>query len=300
LYLYDPATASEIHAGADSVSHIASSDQLEKYLARALIAAEGQADPRGPIRATIANLLSGSHPRGQMYSWRLARELAPKGHSIRRQIDELRLADQIHRHFNQRQVMTIYLNRVYLGENSYGVEDASLRYFGKHASDLSLDEAALLAGLIRSPNHDSPIGHPERAIERRNWVIDHMASQGWVTHEDAEHATAAPLIVKQTPNSEATYDWSRCALKIINHVSADNTTIRVRAGEKSTKYPPVIVYEVLESGEVRNAIVQRSSGISDIDNYALAGVKTMRYNERPPGCGIIQSEAVVSIDLVGN
>jgi membrane peptidoglycan carboxypeptidase len=78
------------------------------------------------------------------------------------------LAEQIQRHFNQRQVLTIYLNRVYLGENTYGVEDASMRYFGKYAFDLSLDEAALLAGLIRSPRRDSPIVHPERAVERRN------------------------------------------------------------------------------------------------------------------------------------
>jgi TonB family protein len=295
---YSPAAAAVIQDQGNSLTHVVPTDQLGKFLVSAVIAAEGQAEPRGPIHATVSDLLLGAQPHAQMYSWRLARELAPRGHALRRQIDELRLAEQIQRHFDQRQVITIYLNRVYLGEKIYGVEDGSLRYFGKHVSDLSLEESALLVGLIRSPSHDSPIEHPERAVERRNWVVDQMTSQGSVTHEDAEHAKAAPLIVKRTANSEATYDWNRCALKIVSHVSPANTTIRVRAGEKSTKYPPVIVYEVLESGEVQKAIVQRSSGIRDIDNYALAGVKTMRYEERPPGCGVVAGEAVVTIDFV--
>jgi membrane peptidoglycan carboxypeptidase len=100
--------------------------------------------------------------------------------------NRLRLADRIQRHFSQRQVITIYLNRVYLGENTYGIEDASRRYFGKHALDLSLDEAALLAGLIRSPNHNSPIAHPDRAVERRNLVLDRMVADGTVSRAEAD------------------------------------------------------------------------------------------------------------------
>src|SRR6266536_5736279 len=165
LHRYNPAAASEIQIGDNSLTHVVPSDLLGKYLLSALVAAEGQADSREPIRATIASLLSDVQPHAQMYSWQLAHGLAPKGDSIHRQIDELRLAEQIQRHFDQRQVLTIYLNRVYLGENTYGVEHASMRYFGKRAYDLSLDEAALLAGLIRSPSRDSPIEHPERAVE---------------------------------------------------------------------------------------------------------------------------------------
>ncbi len=134
-------------------------------------------------------------------------------------------------------------------------------------------------------------------MERRNWVIDQMTNQGSASQEDAEQAKAAPLIVKRTANSEATYDWNRCVLRIIGHGSPANTTIRVRTGEKSTRQMPVISFEIIESGEVRNAIVLRSSGIADIDNYALAGVRGMKYRERPPGCGIIQSQGVVNVDF---
>lgn len=251
IYQYDPATPSTIDLRsadrADSLMHVVPSDRLEKYLVSAVVAAEGPPESRGPIRATAANLLSGVQPRAQMYSWQLARGLVSKGGSIRRQIDELRLAEQIQRHFDERQVLTIYMNRVYLGENARGVEDASMRYFGKHAADLSLDEAALLAGLIRSPSHDSPIDYPERAVQRRNWVIDKMITQGLVSRGDAEQAKTAPLIVKRAANSEATYDWNRCALKLASHESPANTTIRVRPGERSTKQTPVIAFEILGS-----------------------------------------------------
>ena len=201
LHQYAPASSIEIRFASDSIRHVLTSDDLEKQLFRALIAAEGQAEPRGPIRASITDLLSDVPPHTQMYSWRLARELSAHGDSIGRQIAVLRLADQIQRHFSQREVLTIYLNRVYLGENTYGVEDASGRYFGKHVSDLSLDEAALLVGLIRPPNHDSPISRPDRAVGRRNWVIDRMMAEKTVSKEEAERAKEAPLLVKRTANS---------------------------------------------------------------------------------------------------
>ena len=297
LNQYAPVTSTEIHPDSDSVRHVVPSDVLEKHLFMALIAAEGQVESRGPIHAAITNLLSDVPPRSQMYSWQLAREMAAHGDSLEGQIDRLRLAERIQRHLSQRQVLTIYLNRVYLGENTYGMEDASRRYFGKHAFDLSLDEAALLVGLIRAPNRDSPIMHPDRAVERRNWVIDRMIADGAVLWEEGDRARRAPLIIKQTANSEATYNWNRCELKLVSHASPTSTTIRIRRGESPTKRTPVISFEVLESGEVRNAAVQRSSGVADIDNYALAGIKSMRYNERPPGCGIIENQATVNVDF---
>lgn len=301
LYQYAPATPSEIHTqsadGTTSLTHVLPSEQLGRYLVSAVIAAEGPSESRGPIRATAHNLLSGDQPMAQMYSWQVARGLVTNGRGIGRQIDEIRLAEQIYRHFDQRQLLTIYLNRVYFGENSYGVEDASMRYFGKHAGDLSLDEAALLVGLIRSPGPDSPIHHPERAVQRRNWVIDQMVKQGSLARGDAEQAKAAPLIIKQTADSGAAYDWNRCVLRLASFGSSGRPPIRVRTGERFTMNAPVITFEVLESGEVRNAVVQHSSGIADVDNYALASVRTIRYHERPQGCGPVESQAVVNVDF---
>jgi len=198
LSQYNPVIASELKRPPNSLTHVIPGEQMGKYLLNALVAAEGQPETRGPIRMAIVDLLSESlHPGAQMYSWQLARGQIVRNREIHRQIDELRLADQIQRHFSQQQVLTIYLNRVHLVGDTYGVEDASILYFGKHAAELSLDEAALLAGLIRSPNHDSPVKHPDRAVERRNWVIDRMISQGTVSEEEAKQARAAPLLIEQ-------------------------------------------------------------------------------------------------------
>ncbi|HUM06318.1 MAG TPA: transglycosylase domain-containing protein [Terriglobales bacterium] len=296
LNQYNPSSSFEIHPEPDSTRHVIPSDQFGKYLVNALFAAEGQPESHGPIRATVASFFSGVQPNTQMYSWQLARSLVSRNSALRRQIDELRLAERIQRHFDQRQVSTIYLNRVYLGENTYGVEDASVQYFDKHAADLSLDEAALIAGLIRSPNRDIPIAHPERALQRRNWVIDQMVRQGSVSREDGELAKGAPLIAKQTADSKPTYDLNRCALKLASHPSSPNTTIRTRPGEK-LKQIPVITFRVMESGEVQGAVVSRSSGIADIDNYALTQIRTFRYKARPLGCGIIESQVGVTVDF---
>ncbi len=73
--------------------------------------------------------------------------------------------------------------------------------------------------------------------------------------------------------------------------------VRVRPGEKAKKQSPVIAFEVLESGEVAEAVVYRSSGIADSDDYALASIKAMRYSEPPPGCGVIDSQITVNVDF---
>jgi hypothetical protein len=299
LSQYNPAAPSEVHAraidGSPLLTHVIPTDRLGNFFMRAVIAAEGQPESRGPIRLTIAGIISGARPTGGMYSLH-ARELVIPERTIRR-LDEIRLAEHIQRRFNQQQILTIYMNRVYLGDNTYGVEDASVRYFGKHAADLSLDETALVAGLIRSPGRDSPVQHPERAVERRNWVVDEMLRERAVSADDAEQAKTAPLIVKQTTSSQASYDWNRCALKIVSHTSPATTTIHVRSGEKPSKQIPVITFEVPESGEIRNAVVAQRSGIADIDNYALESIRGMKYRERPPGCGTIENRAAVNVDL---
>jgi len=293
---YAPPSQTVIPTGPGAVQHVIPADQLGKYLVRAVLATEGQPDSRGPIRATVDTLLWDTPPSGQMYLMQIARTLVPPERSLHRQIEELRLAQQIYRRFNQQQILTIYLNRVYLGINLIGVEDTSIRYFGKHASDLSLDEAALLAGLIHSPSLDSPINHPDRAAKRRNAVLDNMMNHGSIPQPDAEQAKAAPLIIKRTAESEASYDWNRCALDIKGHASPAHGSIHTRPGEKYQN-TPVIRVEVLESGEIRNAIVDRSSGVADIDNYALSSIKNMRYKERPAGCGALENQATVNVDF---
>ena len=112
--------------------------------------------------------------------------------SFRRKTEEAMLAIQIERHYTKQQIFTMYCNQIYLGAGNYGFEAASESYFGKHVSQLTLPEAALLAAIIRGPIY-SPILHPKRALDRRNLVLDFMADNGKITRAQAKAAQQMPL-----------------------------------------------------------------------------------------------------------
>src|ERR1019366_2044215 len=108
-------------------------------------------------------------------------------------LQEAYLSIQIERSFTKEQIFTLYGNQIYFGSGMYGFEAASGYYFSKHAKDLTLTEAALLAGLPKGPVAYSPILNPEKSLRRRNLVLSEMESDGVITHVQAEHARQAPL-----------------------------------------------------------------------------------------------------------
>jgi penicillin-binding protein 1A len=110
-----------------------------------------------------------------------------------RKLQEAYLAIQIERTFTKQQIFTLYGNQIYLGSGMYGFEAASQYYFSKHAKDVTLTEAALLAGLPKGPFAYSPLLNPEKALRRRNLVLSEMESDGVITHIQAEEARSAPL-----------------------------------------------------------------------------------------------------------
>ena len=107
---------------------------------------------------------------------------------LRRQLDELRFAEQLEQHFSPRELFTIYANRAYFGDDVIGVQSAALHFFGRIADELTVAEAALLAGIVQSPSRYSPAKHSDRALQRRNEVLDAMVANGTIT---ASTATAA-------------------------------------------------------------------------------------------------------------
>jgi penicillin-binding protein 1A len=113
--------------------------------------------------------------------------------SFSRKLQEAMLALEIERSFTKQQIFTLYANQVFLGHGVYGFEAGAEYYFGKHARELTLAEAALLAGLPKGPSSYSPINHPERAMRRRNLVIDNLLEDGRITADQAIHAKATPL-----------------------------------------------------------------------------------------------------------
>jgi len=138
-----------------------------------------------------------SHGRAQGAStltMQLARNLfLSSERTSTRKIQEAYLAIQIERAFTKEQIFTLYGNQIYLGSGMYGFEAASQYYFSKHAKDLNLTEAALLAGLPKGPVAFSPLLYPEKAIRRRNLVLTEMEDDKAITRQQAEQARNAPL-----------------------------------------------------------------------------------------------------------
>src|SRR5581483_4836830 len=145
--------------------------------------------------ATYRDITSGGRAQGaSTLTMQLSRNLflSPERH-FSRKIQESILALQIERHFTKQQIFTMYCNQIFLGHGVYGFEAGAEYYFNKHAKDLKLEEAALLAGLPKAPVSYSPINYPEHAMKRRNLVINNMLEDGKITAEEAGRAKTTPL-----------------------------------------------------------------------------------------------------------
>src|SRR6266487_3232535 len=152
-------------------------------------------DWRGIIRALIRDITSGSAKEGaSSITQQLARNSLPLGgRTLSRKLLEAMVALRIERQFTKQQILELYVNRIYFGSGCYGVETASQAYFSKSASKLNLPEAALLAGLIRSPNRFSPLRNPEGARIQRNAVLDRMVVLKKITPAQAQEARIAKI-----------------------------------------------------------------------------------------------------------
>jgi penicillin-binding protein 1A len=159
--------------------------------------------------AAYRDIRSGGRVQGaSTLTMQLARNLfLSPDRSFHRKIQEALLAVQIERRFTKPQIFTLYANQIYLGHGVYGFEAASQFYFSKPAKKLTLDEAALLAGLPKSPTYYSPITHPDHALKRRNLVINSMLEDGEITAQQATVARDQPvqLNLAHDPDSLAPY-----------------------------------------------------------------------------------------------
>ena len=161
------------------------------------------------VGAAYRDVESGGKVQGaSTLTMQLARNLfLSPDRSFHRKVQETMLAIQIERHFTKPQIFTLYANQIFLGHGVYGFEAASEFYFSKPAKNLTLEEAALLAGLPKGPVVYSPINHPDRAQKRRNLVINALLEDGKITAAQAADARSAPvtLHLAHDPNSLAPY-----------------------------------------------------------------------------------------------
>ncbi len=154
------------------------------------------------FRAFIANMKSGNISQGgstitQQIVKRLM--LTPEK-SYERKLKEAILAYRLEKQLSKDDILTIYLNQIFLGSNAYGVEAAARTYFGKHASELSIAECAMIAGLPQSPSTHNPYRHPEAAKKRQEHVLRRMRDLGWITDEEFEQAFYEKLEFSSMPS----------------------------------------------------------------------------------------------------
>jgi len=166
-------------------------------------------DWRGVLRALVRDVLSMSAKEGaSSLTMQLARNSLPLGgRTFSRKLLEAMVALRIEREFTKQQILELYVNRIYFGTGCYGVETASQAYFGKNASKVNLSEAALLAGLIRSPNRFSPLKNPEGAAIQRDAVLERMEELKKITPAQAEQAKKAKVVThpKRMPQIQENY-----------------------------------------------------------------------------------------------
>ncbi len=159
------------------------------------------------IGAAYRDIESGGKVQGaSTLTMQLAKNLfLSPDRSFYRKVQEALLAIQIERRFTKPQIFTLYANQIFLGHGAYGYESASEYYFSKPAKKLKLEEAALLAGLPKAPQYYSPITHPDRALKRRNLVLNAMLEDGKVTAAQAADAKSKPIVLdlQKDPNSLA-------------------------------------------------------------------------------------------------
>ena len=182
-------------------------EKIPSLVKQAFISAEDKnfyhhfgVDFSGVIRAVLTNLKHvGSHRRpagASTITQQVAKNfLLSSELSYKRKIKEAMLAVRIEQAFTKEHILELYLNEIYLGNRSYGVAAAALNYFGKSLDELELHEAAYLAALPKGPNNYHPINKYDAAVARRNWVIDRMVEDGFVSSQDGEAAKLKPLEV---------------------------------------------------------------------------------------------------------
>jgi penicillin-binding protein 1A len=197
--------------------------KISPLLQQAVIAAEDArfyehkgVDDRGIVRAAVTNLLTGQVSQGgSTITQQLVRNSYPdlKDISVVRKIKEAALAAQLEGKLSKQEILHRYLNRVYFGAGYYGVEAASRGYFGKRASEVSLSQAAILAGVIREPVSADPRQHRERAELLRDSVLERMTQLGMISSADAAKAGKERLKIQKPGHVGGRYPWFIDGLK---------------------------------------------------------------------------------------
>ncbi|MBL6854609.1 MAG: transglycosylase domain-containing protein, partial [Alphaproteobacteria bacterium] len=237
-------------------------------------------DPSGIMRAAVKDMFNVlQHKRlegASTITQQVAKNfLLNSSQNFARKIKEAVLAIRIDATYSKQKILELYLNEIYLGENSYGVAAASLNYFGKSLDELDVAEVAFLAALPKAPSQFDPVRNHQAAVDRRNWVIGQMYENGYITKEQRDTAQAEPLITQTRAFGSQTQD-------------ADYFVEEVRR-ELYARYGEQALYD--------GGLQVRSTLDTALQNYAVNALRAglVRYDRRHGWRG-----ALSNIDINGN
>jgi penicillin-binding protein 1A len=266
-------------------------DRIPPLLASAVVAVEdrrfyehGGIDLRSVARAAWHDLTDHRLQGGSTITQQLARRLyLSPGRTLKRKVQEATLAEWLELRLTKNQILARYLNTAYFGNGAYGADSAALRYFSKSAEQLSLNEAAMLAGLIRAPSELEPDRNPARARERAGVVLDAMVKNGAITPQQADAARQRPatLHVAQGAPSGNNYFLDTAATEVKSRIgpSTEDLTIRTTLDADLQRIAEgVVAKRVATAGKAKNVHQAALVAIAP-DGAVLAMVGGRDYNE---------------------
>jgi len=185
---------------------------------------------KGIVRAAWANLTAGDFAQGgSTITQQVAKQFLGTEKSLIRKAKEAVMARRLESRYSKKAILSLYLNHIYLGAGAYGVAAAAERYFQKDLSELTLAESAMIAGLAQAPSRYSPIHSPDRAIERRNVVLDRMQKYGLATAAEVAAAKAEPLALKVY--KDVFPDRMPYSAEQVRRYIADSAELKARYGD---------------------------------------------------------------------
>jgi len=234
--------------------------QISRYIPMSVLAIEDAdfyqhdgVSPKGILRAAWTNFRrraggpasdKGKTDGGSTITQQIIKQLilTPE-RTYERKMKEAILAWRVERHLTKDEILTVYLNHIFFGNNAYGVEAAARVYFGKHATNITLAESAVIAGLPQAPSAYNPFRHPDAAKARQMLVLGRMRTLGWISEEEYQQAAAEPLVywsMNENPVRGAGWYLEEVRRQLIDMFSEANMQ---RAGIASRLYGEDFVYE---------------------------------------------------------
>ncbi|MFN8053186.1 MAG: PBP1A family penicillin-binding protein [Acidimicrobiales bacterium] len=271
-------------------------DQIPRVVQNAVVSIEDErfwehsgVDPKGILRAARKTSEAGAVAQGgstitQQY---VKNVLLSSEQNIQRKIQEASLAYQLEKTHTKEFILEQYLNTIWFGNRSYGVQEASLGYFGHPVQDVTIPEAAMLAGVIQSPTRTNPYKDPVAAKKRRDVVLGKMLSLGYITQEEHDAAVATPITLSDASSTEAQqrYDAPHFVEEVKNFIRTDK-----RFGDTEDERNNLLVNGGLRIYTTVDVAMQRKAE-ADIKKIYPDQDRPLKDGRKDPDIGLVAIEA---------